>query len=144
MHRGALLVLFAMTGCYAPLEDAADVYVVPPGVDAPPPGVDVPWWGPPPGGFDYLEGEPLVVHVFFAYGRKLKDPRCEIDVAGDTLTIQTAVKYKRRSDGFWSAHAVCQTGPMDAGTYTIVFDGREQTLTIPSTVEPPSFMMYEP
>jgi hypothetical protein len=33
---------------------------------------------------------------------------------------------------------------MDAGTYTIVFDGRERTLTIPGTVEPPSFLIFEP
>ncbi|MBZ5707910.1 hypothetical protein [Nannocystis pusilla] len=138
MRRCALLALLAITGCYAPLEDEADLFMVPPGVDAL-------VWGVPPGEYDYLEGEPLVVHAFFNFSGKLKRPTCEIAVAGDTPTIQTSVKYRRRSDGaLWHAQAVCQTGPLDAGTYTIVFDGRERTLTIPGTVEPPSFLIFEP
>lgn len=50
----------------------------------------------------------------------------------------------RGEDSRWYARAVCQTEPMDAGTHTIVFDGRGRTLTIFSTVEPPSFLMFEP
>jgi len=107
MPRAVLLALLAAAGCYGPWEDDADVFVVPPGVDAE-------WWGPPPGEFDYLEGERLVVDAFFVRSGKLKRPTCEIAVVGDTVTIQTSVKYKRRNDGaLWHAHARCQTGPMD-------------------------------
>ncbi|WAS98840.1 hypothetical protein [Nannocystis punicea] len=137
MHRCGLVVLLAMTGCYEPLdeeEDYAEVYVVPPGVDDS-------VWGVLPGELDYLEGERLVVRAFFHYEGKLKRPTCEIAVVGDALTIQTSVEYKhvRGDGGLWYARTECQTGPMDAGTYTIVFDGRERSLTIPSTAEPPSF-----
>lgn len=138
MHRRALLVLLAMTGCYTPLEDEAHVFVVPPGVDAL-------VYGVPPAEVDYREGDPLVVYAFFHFSSELKRPTCEITVAGDTLTIQTSVKYKRNRGGgaLWHAHAACQSEPLDAGTYTLVFDGRERVLTIPSTVEPPSFLWTE-
>jgi hypothetical protein len=140
--RCALAVILATTGCYEPLEDEgafADVFVVPPSVDDSA-------WGAPPGELDYREGEPLVVRAFFHYPGKLKRPECEIAVEGDTLTIRTAVEYKRvRGDvGLLYAHTVCQTGPMDAGIYTLVFDGRERTLTIPGSVEAPWFSSTEP
>ncbi|MFY0541270.1 hypothetical protein [Nannocystis pusilla] len=142
MQRCALAVLLAMTGCYEPLEaqeDFVDVYVIPPGVDDS-------GWGVLPGEYDYRAGEPLVVRAFFVYEGKLKRPECELAVAGDTVTIRTDVAYKRvRGDGgLWHAQTECRTGPMDAGTYTLVFDGRERTLTIPSTVERPWFSMFDP
>lgn len=141
MQRCALAVFLAMNGCYEPLEDDGhfvDVFVVPPGVDDS-------VWGAPPGELDYREGEPLFVRAYFHFEGKLKRPKCEIAVDGDTLTIRTAVEYKRvRGDvGFLYARAECQTGPLDAGTYTLVFDGRERTLTIPGSVQSPWFPSTE-
>jgi hypothetical protein len=89
---------------------------------------------------EYEENEPVVFHVILddCASACLEDEEteCSVERDGDVLRVSASATYRESTGNCiqvcHAIEAVCSSGPLEAGTYSVTYAGNEADLVVPS------------